>query len=136
MLVAGGRVLPHLDELAKYVLVVLRADGDGEGNTFALYFLICCRVRVVLLLSCAGADAAGEELTITGQCVDSAGVGAAAYVSHARALERHRVLQRLMLLFRTCMARYRYYLNKQGDKRDPVRTEFRCVAFPFSSTPF
>uniref|UniRef100_A0A0D3FB23 Uncharacterized protein n=1 Tax=Oryza barthii TaxID=65489 RepID=A0A0D3FB23_9ORYZ len=124
-LVAGGRVLPRLDELAKYVLVVLRADGGGEGNTFAFYFLICCRVRVVLLLPCAGAGAAGEELTVAGQCVDSAGVGAAAHVSHARAPERHRVLQRLLLLLRTCMVWYRCSLNKQGDKRDPVRTEFR-----------
>ncbi len=40
-LVTGGCILRHLDELAKYVLIVLRADDGGEVGTFALYFLIC-----------------------------------------------------------------------------------------------
>uniref|UniRef100_A0A0E0EF47 Uncharacterized protein n=1 Tax=Oryza meridionalis TaxID=40149 RepID=A0A0E0EF47_9ORYZ len=63
-LVAGGRVLRRLDELAKHVLVVLYTDDDGEG--IALYFLIYRRVRAGLLLPCAGAGAAGEELAVAG----------------------------------------------------------------------
>uniref|UniRef100_A0A0E0D779 K+ potassium transporter integral membrane domain-containing protein n=1 Tax=Oryza meridionalis TaxID=40149 RepID=A0A0E0D779_9ORYZ len=63
--------------LAKYVLVVLRADDGSEGRTFALYFLICHRVRAGLL-PCVGAGTTGEELAVVGQCVDDAGVGAIA----------------------------------------------------------
>nr|BAD33231.1 hypothetical protein [Oryza sativa Japonica Group]BAD61875.1 hypothetical protein [Oryza sativa Japonica Group] len=74
-LVAGGRILHRLDELARYVLVVLRADDGGEGSTFALYFLICRRVRARLL------PGAGEELAVAGQCVDGVGVGATAGVA-------------------------------------------------------
>uniref|UniRef100_A0A0E0PX64 Uncharacterized protein n=1 Tax=Oryza rufipogon TaxID=4529 RepID=A0A0E0PX64_ORYRU len=74
-LVAGGRILHRLDELARYVLVVLRADDGGEGSTFALYFLICRRVRARLL------PGAGEELAVAGQCVDGVGVGATASVA-------------------------------------------------------
>ncbi|XP_050209659.1 potassium transporter 2 [Mercurialis annua] len=35
--------------LFKYVFVVLRADDNGEGGTFALYSLICRHVKVSLL---------------------------------------------------------------------------------------
>uniref|UniRef100_A0A0D3H5T0 Uncharacterized protein n=1 Tax=Oryza barthii TaxID=65489 RepID=A0A0D3H5T0_9ORYZ len=63
-LVTGGCFLCHLDELAKYVLVVLRADDGGKGSTFALYFLIYHHVRARLLLP--GAGAAGEELAVAG----------------------------------------------------------------------
>jgi len=42
--------------LLKYVLVVLRADDDGEGGTFALYSLICRRVGAGLL------PGAGDDL--------------------------------------------------------------------------
>uniref|UniRef100_A0A0E0CMC9 Uncharacterized protein n=1 Tax=Oryza meridionalis TaxID=40149 RepID=A0A0E0CMC9_9ORYZ len=65
-LVAGGCVLRRLDELPKYVLVVLRADDGGEDSIFALYFLICRRVCAGLLLQCASAGAAGEELAVVG----------------------------------------------------------------------
>ncbi|XP_015691581.2 potassium transporter 24-like [Oryza brachyantha] len=71
--------------LTKYVVVVLRADDDVEGSTFALYSLICRRVRAGLPLP--GGD--GDELA--GQCNG----GTVAPVSAVRAaLERHRVLQR------------------------------------------
>lgn len=46
--------------LLKYVLVVLRADDDGEGGTFALYSLICRRVRVGLLPGVGDSSAADE----------------------------------------------------------------------------
>ena len=55
---------------------MLRADDGGEGSTFALYFLICRRVRARLLL-----PSAGEELAVTGQCVDGVGVGTTAGVA-------------------------------------------------------
>ncbi|EOA28443.1 hypothetical protein CARUB_v10024650mg [Capsella rubella] len=35
--------------LLKYVFIVLRADDNGEGGTFALYSLICRHVKVSLL---------------------------------------------------------------------------------------
>lgn len=63
--------------LAKYVLVVLCADDGSEGSTFALYFLICCRVRAGLL-PCVSAGTTGEELAVAGLCVDDLAVGAVA----------------------------------------------------------
>lgn len=46
--------------LFKYVFVVLRADDNGEGGTFALYSLICRHVKVSLLPNRQVAD---EELS-------------------------------------------------------------------------
>ncbi|XP_047043079.1 potassium transporter 24-like [Lolium rigidum] len=83
--------------LLKYVFLVLRADDHGEGGTFALYSLICRRVRAGLLPGgCGGGDLAVQPRE-----------GAAPRLSSVRAaLERHRVLQRLLLLLAllgTCM---------------------------------
>ncbi|GFY91043.1 K+ uptake permease 6 [Actinidia rufa] len=64
--------------LLKYVFIVLRADDNGEGGTFALYSLICRHARVNSLPNC--------HLKST--------------------LERHRVLQKCLLvlaLIGTCM---------------------------------
>ncbi|XP_047084564.1 zinc finger MYM-type protein 1-like [Lolium rigidum] len=81
--------------LIKYVFLVLRADDHGEGGTFALYSLICRRVRAGLL------PGGGGELAVQPR------EGAALRLSRVRtALERHRVLQRLLLLLAllgTCM---------------------------------
>ncbi|CAA3005334.1 potassium transporter 2 [Olea europaea subsp. europaea] len=44
--------------LFKYVFVVLRADDNGEGGTFALYSLICRHAKVSLLPNGQVADAA------------------------------------------------------------------------------
>ncbi|KAL2539975.1 Potassium transporter 2 [Abeliophyllum distichum] len=44
--------------LFKYVFVVLRADDNGEGGTFALYSLICRHVKVSLLPNRQVADEA------------------------------------------------------------------------------
>uniref|UniRef100_A0A7N0U031 Potassium transporter n=1 Tax=Kalanchoe fedtschenkoi TaxID=63787 RepID=A0A7N0U031_KALFE len=44
--------------LFKYVFIVLRADDNGEGGTFALYSLICRHARVSLLPSRQVADEA------------------------------------------------------------------------------
>ncbi|KAK9159266.1 hypothetical protein Scep_005840 [Stephania cephalantha] len=46
--------------LFKYVFVVLRADDNGEGGTFALYSLICRHVKVSMLPNKQVAD---EELS-------------------------------------------------------------------------
>ncbi|OAY38311.1 potassium transporter 2 [Manihot esculenta] len=44
--------------LFKYVFVVLRADDNGEGGTFALYSLICRHAKVSLLPNRQAADEA------------------------------------------------------------------------------
>ncbi|KAF2605484.1 hypothetical protein F2Q70_00024386 [Brassica cretica] len=44
--------------LLKYVFIVLRADDNGEGGTFALYSLICRHVKVSLLPNRQAADEA------------------------------------------------------------------------------
>ncbi|XP_030534431.1 potassium transporter 2-like [Rhodamnia argentea] len=46
--------------LVKYVFIVLRADDNGEGGTFALYSLICRHAKVSLLPNSQIAD---EELS-------------------------------------------------------------------------
>ncbi|KAF5455477.1 hypothetical protein F2P56_025048, partial [Juglans regia] len=46
--------------LLKYVFIVLRANNNGEGGTFALYSLLCRHARVSSLLNCQLAD---EELS-------------------------------------------------------------------------
>lgn len=89
--------------LVKYVFVVLKADDNGEGGTFALYSLLCRHARVSSLPNCQVAD---EELSEYKK--DSR--GAAPERSFALRLkstfERHRVLQRVLLvlaLIGTCM---------------------------------
>ncbi|KAK1606935.1 hypothetical protein QYE76_030608 [Lolium multiflorum] len=65
--------------LIKYVFLVLRADDHGEGGTFALYSLICRRVRAGLL------PGGGSELAVQPR------EDAALRLSRVRAaLERHR----------------------------------------------
>ncbi|KAL8498711.1 hypothetical protein ACS0TY_021877 [Phlomoides rotata] len=44
--------------LCKYVFIVLRADDNGEGGTFALYTLICKHAKVSLLPNRQVADEA------------------------------------------------------------------------------
>ncbi|XP_062229307.1 potassium transporter 10-like [Phragmites australis] len=103
--------------LLKYVCIVLRADDNGEGGTFALYSLLCRHARAALLPP--GRPAAGDE----DQFLDVAGGGAkraaengnavtlgrrggGAAASVRRLLERHKVLQRVLLvlaLVGTCM---------------------------------
>jgi KUP system potassium uptake protein len=103
--------------LLKYVCVVLRADDNGEGGTFALYSLLCRHARAALLppgrgaepgdedqFSDAGGAAAKKYLEYGGNATTALGGGAAASVR--RVLERHRVLQRVLLvlaLVGTCM---------------------------------
>ncbi|KAJ0989627.1 hypothetical protein J5N97_007983 [Dioscorea zingiberensis] len=98
--------------LLKYVFIVLRADDNGEGGTFALYSLLCRHARVGFLPNCQLAD---EELsaykkTDGGPHLPNGETAATANSSEAsrmkRLLEKHQVLQRLLLilaLIGTCM---------------------------------
>ncbi|KAK8665162.1 hypothetical protein V6N13_005336 [Hibiscus sabdariffa] len=90
--------------LLKYVFIVLRADDNGEGGTFALYTLLCRHARVNSLPSCQLAD---EELI---EYKKDGSVGLAQksnFGSRLKStLEKHRVLQRFLLvlaLIGTCM---------------------------------
>ncbi|XVE92454.1 hypothetical protein REPUB_Repub01dG0098800 [Reevesia pubescens] len=89
--------------LLKYVFIVLRADDNGEGGTFALYSLLCRHARVNSLPNCQLAD---EELIEYKK--DSIGLAPkSSFRSSLKStLEKHRVLQRFLLvlaLIGTCM---------------------------------
>ncbi|KAK0591164.1 hypothetical protein LWI29_036381 [Acer saccharum] len=88
--------------LVKYVFIVLRADDNGEGGTFALYSLLCRHARVSSLPNCQLAD---EELSEYNKDVISSNdriFGS----SLKSTLEKYRVLQKVLLLLSligTCM---------------------------------
>ncbi|KAK8582850.1 hypothetical protein V6N13_069618 [Hibiscus sabdariffa] len=89
--------------LLKYVFIVLRADDNGEGGTFALYSLLCRHARVNSLPNSQLAD---EELIEYKK--DSIGLTPkSGFGSSLKStLEKHRVLQRFLLvlaLIGTCM---------------------------------
>jgi KUP system potassium uptake protein len=100
--------------LLKYVIIVLRADDNGEGGTFALYSLLCRHARAALLPSGRPAsgdddpfyDGAAKKAPENGNAVTLAGRGGGAAYRVRRLLERHKVLQRVLLvlaLVGTCM---------------------------------
>uniref|UniRef100_A0ACD5ZC34 Uncharacterized protein n=1 Tax=Avena sativa TaxID=4498 RepID=A0ACD5ZC34_AVESA len=106
--------------LLKYVCVVLRADDNGEGGTFALYSLLCRHARAALLPPGRGAEPGDEDQFSDaggaaskkyleyggGNATAALGGGGGAAASVRRVLERHRVLQRVLLvlaLVGTCM---------------------------------
>lgn len=89
--------------LIKYVFIVLKADDNGEGGTFALYSLLCRHARVNSLPNCQSAD---EELSeykkVGGGSTETPSFGSRL----KSALEKHRVLQKFLLvlaLIGTCM---------------------------------
>ncbi|KAL1189850.1 Potassium transporter 6 [Cardamine amara subsp. amara] len=91
--------------LLKYVFIVLRADDNGEGGTFALYSLLCRHARVNSLPSCQLADEQLIEYK-----TDSIGLSSLPQSGFAASLkstlEKHRVLQKFLLvlaLIGTCM---------------------------------
>ncbi|QHO41444.1 hypothetical protein HN51_007346 [Arachis hypogaea] len=89
--------------LVKYVFIVLKADDNGEGGTFALYSLLCRHARVSSLPNVQVAD---EELTEYKK--DCYGVAPErSFASRLKStLEKHKVLQRILLvlaLIGTCM---------------------------------
>ncbi|CAL0298972.1 unnamed protein product [Lupinus luteus] len=90
--------------LFKYVLIVLRADDNGEGGTFALYSLLCRHARISLLPDTQLADEDLIEYT-SDECsvpVNKNNVGSGL----KNLLEKHRVLKKVLLLLAligTCM---------------------------------
>lgn len=88
--------------LLKYVFIVLRADDNGEGGTFALYSLLCRHARLSSLPNCQLADEELSEYTKDGIESDRGNIG----WRLKSTLEKYRVLQRLLLvlaLIGTCM---------------------------------
>ncbi|GER32258.1 potassium transporter family protein, partial [Striga asiatica] len=80
--------------LLKYVFIVLRADDNGEGGTFALYSLLCRHAKVNSLPSFQSAD---EDLSAYKKDIKSpepSTFGARLKSS----LEKYRVLQRFLLV--------------------------------------
>ena len=88
--------------LLKYVFIVLKADDNGEGGTFALYSLLCRHARVSSLPNCQSVD---EELSTYKDITEPN--NQTNFGSRLKsALERHRVLQKCLLvlaLIGTCM---------------------------------
>lgn len=89
--------------LLKYVFIVLRADDNGEGGTFALYSLLCRHAQVGLLPNVQLADEELTEYTKDGTVpIDKKNVG----LELKSVFEKHKVLQRVLLvlaLIGTCM---------------------------------
>ncbi|XP_042498352.1 potassium transporter 6-like isoform X2 [Macadamia integrifolia] len=88
--------------LLKYVFIVLRANDNGEGGTFALYSLLCRHARVGSLPNCQVADEDLSEYKKDGIAPRGRGIGS----SLKSTLEKHRVLQKVLLvlaLIGTCM---------------------------------
>ncbi|XP_047310267.1 potassium transporter 8-like [Impatiens glandulifera] len=83
--------------LLKYVFIVLRADDNGEGGTFALYSLLCRHARVSTLPNCQVAD---EELSEYKN--DDGGVetmkGRRGSDRIRTTLEKNKFLQRVLLI--------------------------------------
>ncbi|OMO89997.1 potassium transporter [Corchorus olitorius] len=86
--------------LFKYVFVVLRADDNGEGGTFALYSLICRHARVSLLPNRQVADEALSTYKLEHPPEKKSSSRVKMY------LEKHKFLQSALLilvLLGTCM---------------------------------
>lgn len=89
--------------LVKYVFIVLRANDNGEGGTFALYSLLCRHARVSSLPNCQVVD---EEISDYYQNGDEVlrrkGIG----LRLKMALKKHKVSRSVLLgiaLVGTCM---------------------------------
>ncbi|KAI3733539.1 hypothetical protein L6452_12982 [Arctium lappa] len=80
--------------LLKYVFIVLKADDNGEGGTFALYSLLCRHARVSSLPNCQLAD---EELSSYRKEIPT--LALSSFGSRLKStLEKYRVLQRFLLV--------------------------------------
>ncbi|KAJ8546323.1 hypothetical protein K7X08_018906 [Anisodus acutangulus] len=87
--------------LLKYVFVVLRADDNGEGGTFALYSLLCRHARVSTLPNGQLADEDLYEYK-NDRNLSADRIG----MSLKSTLEKHRFLKKILLilaLIGTCM---------------------------------
>ncbi|PKA63106.1 Potassium transporter 6 [Apostasia shenzhenica] len=140
--------------LLKYVFIVLRADDNGEGGTFALYSLLCRHARVGFLPNGQLAD---EELSAYKKTenfvrVGTSGDGEVAAVDGSRSraatglkrlLEKHQVLQRLLLilaLIGTCMVigdgvltpALSVFSAVSGLELSMAREDHKCVEVPIT----
>ncbi|MED6171966.1 Potassium transporter 6 [Stylosanthes scabra] len=89
--------------LFKYVFIVLRADDNGEGGTFALYSLLCRHARIGSFPNCQLAD---EDLSEYHRCFGEAVPVRSLNYRVKRTLEKHKFLQSILLvlaLIGTCM---------------------------------
>ncbi|CAN6448655.1 unnamed protein product [Victoria cruziana] len=77
--------------LLKYVFIVLRANDNGEGGTFALYSLLCRHAKVGFLPNGQLAD---EALSTYKKELPSASGGSKVKM----VLEKHRFLQNVLLI--------------------------------------
>ncbi|KAF6154193.1 hypothetical protein GIB67_016445 [Kingdonia uniflora] len=86
--------------LLKYVIIVLSADDNGEGGTFALYSLLCRYMKFSLLPNQQAAD---EELSAYNYEPLSLAVIASSPLK--RFLDKHKKLRTtlLVVLFAACM---------------------------------
>ncbi|CAN7087503.1 unnamed protein product [Brassica oleracea var. botrytis] len=92
--------------LFKYVFIVLRADDNGEGGTFALYSLLCRHARVNSLPSCQLADEQLAEYKTESPSEEEMGPPSGFAARLKSTLEKRRVLQKVLLvlaLIGTCM---------------------------------
>lgn len=80
--------------LLKYVFIVLRADDNGEGGTFALYSLLCRHAKVNPLPSFQSADEDLSSYKKDITCPAPSILGARLKST----LEKYRVLQRFLLV--------------------------------------
>ncbi|KAK9108012.1 hypothetical protein Syun_024023 [Stephania yunnanensis] len=88
--------------LLKYVLIVLRADDNGEGGTFALYSKLCRHARVSFLPNVQVVDEEISAYKKDGFDQPEKSIGS----KLKSTLEKHKVLQRVLLvlaLIGTCM---------------------------------
>ncbi|XP_054823376.1 potassium transporter 6-like [Prosopis cineraria] len=81
--------------LIKYVFIVLKADDNGEGGTFALYSLLCRHARVSSLHNRQLAD---EELPGYKKGYYDATPERSFASRMKMALEKHKVLQKILLV--------------------------------------
>ncbi|KAF8102240.1 hypothetical protein N665_0199s0015 [Sinapis alba] len=93
--------------LFKYVFIVLRADDNGEGGTFALYSLLCRHARVNSLPSCQLADEQLIEYKTESSSSALEMMTQSGFAARLKStLEKQRVLQKVLLvlaLIGTCM---------------------------------
>ncbi|KAF9626288.1 hypothetical protein IFM89_032137 [Coptis chinensis] len=89
--------------LLKYVFIVLKADDNGEGGTFALYSKLCRHAKVSFLPNGQSADEELSNYKKDGMIYPpSNSIGSRLKLT----LEKHRVLQKVLLilaLIGTCM---------------------------------
>ncbi|GFQ06770.1 potassium transporter 8 [Phtheirospermum japonicum] len=89
--------------LLKYVFIVLRANDNGEGGTFALYSLLCRHAKVSILPNGQLAD---EDLYEYNKDGITSGNNKGFGKKLRSTLEKHRLLQKMLLilaLIGTCM---------------------------------